>query len=222
MQNYKGHKGIPGVYQKNINHIPKHSKYIELFAGSAAIYSLMTVPASTVILNDINSEVCSNLAVRYPGATVTNENAIRILQENKTVLGKETFIFLDPPYLHSTRPTATELYKFEMNDLDHVQLLLSALQMKCNIMIIHPKCELYDSYLKDWHKVEVKIRYNRKTSIEYLYMNYTLGELQDYTYLGSDCWDRQRIKRKGERWVNKLLAMPELERQYIINRIKNL
>ena len=222
MQNYKGHKGIPGVYQKIINHIPKHSKYIELFAGSAAIYSLMTVPVRTVILNDINPEVYSNLTVRYPGTIVTNENAIRILQSNLNILAKETFIFLDPPYLHSTRPNGTNLYDFEMTDSDHVQLLTAALQMNCFIMIIHPKCELYDTYLKDWYKIEVKIRYNNKTSIECLYMNYKLDELQDYTYLGSDCWDRQRIKRKGERWVNKLLAMPELERQYIINKIKEL
>src|SRR5690606_9759875 len=119
-------------------------------------------------------------------------------------------------------PNSTSLYTYEMIDSDHVQLLTAALQMNCFIMIIHPKCELYDTYLKDWYKIEVKIRYNNKTSIECLYMNYKLDELQDYTYLGSDCWDRQRIKRKGERWVNKLLAMPELERQYIINKIKEL
>lgn len=109
-----------------------------------------------------------------------------------------------------------------MSDDDHVRLLLAVLQMNCNIMIIHPKCELYDTYLKDWYKVEVKIRYNRKTSIECLYMNYKPDELQDYSYLGTDCWDRQRIKRKGERWVNKLMNLPDLERNYIIEKIKDL
>src|SRR5690554_3358981 len=107
MPNYKGHKRIQGVYHKIINHIPKHSQYVELFAGSASIYSLLSVPAGTVILNDINPEVQSELILRYPGATITNNCAIRILQTNQSVLAKETFIFLDPPYIHSTRPNST-------------------------------------------------------------------------------------------------------------------
>ena len=222
MQNYKGHKKIQGVYQKIINHIPKHTQYLELFAGSASIYSLLSVPAGTVILNDKNPNTCRKLQSLFSGVTITNDCAVRILQLKKTVWTKETFIFLDPPYLHSTRPNSTELYEFEMTEREHIQLLHSVLQMNCNIMIIHPKCELYDTYLKDWYKVEVKIRYNRKTSIECLYMNYLPDELQDYSYLGSDCWDRQRIKRKGERWVNKLMNLPELEKQYIINKIKSL
>lgn len=222
MKNYRGHKRIDGVYQKIINHIPKHTYYMELFAGSAAIYSLLTVPAVPVILNDINPEVQSKLALRYPQAKVTNECAISILQSNQTVLAKDAFIFLDPPYKHSTRPNSVDIYNFEMSDSDHVQLLTAALQMTCNVMIIHPKCELYDTYLKDWYKVEVKIRYNRKTSIECLYMNYKIQELQDDSYLGTDCWDRQRIKRKAERWVNRLNSLPELERNYILNRIKEI
>lgn len=222
LENYTGNKKIPGVYQKIINHIPKHAVYMELFAGSAAIYSLLTVVAGTVILNDINPEVQQLLTKKFPGVTVTNDCTVRILQTNEAVHSKDTFIFLDPPYLHSTRPNRTELYEFEMTDDEHIQLLATVLQLNCNVMIIHPKCELYDTYLKDWNKVEVKIRYNQKLSIEYLYMNYKPTELQDYQFLGSDCWDRQRIKRKGERWVKKLLALPELEKQYIINKIKSL
>lgn len=88
-------------------------------------------------------------------------------------------------------------------------------------MIIHPKCELYDNGLKDWRKVEVKIRYNNKTSIECLYMNYKEpGILQEDGYLGKDCWDRQRIKRKATRFLNKLIQLPELERNLILNKIK--
>lgn len=132
-------------------------------------------------------------------------------------------IFLDPPYLHGTRSGNTNLYEFEMTDNDHVKLLSAVASMEQKIMIIHPKCELYDRMLADWRKVEIKIRYNRKTSIEYLYMNFAkTADLHNDDYLGSDCWDRQRIKRKSERLIAKFQKLPVLERNYLIKRINEI
>ncbi len=37
--------------------------------------------------------------------------------------------------------------------------------------------------------------------------------LHDYRYLGEDFRERERIKRKKQRWVNRLQTMPVLERQ---------
>lgn len=88
-------------------------------------------------------------------------------------------------------------------------------------MIIHPSCEMYNQMLCEWRKVEIKVRYNGKTSIENLYMNYPQPELlQTYRYVGSDCWERQRIKRKGDRMIRKLQALPEIEKNYLLNRIQ--
>lgn len=222
LENYTGHKAIKGVYQKIINEIPKHQRYVELCAGSAKIFSLMTVPAETVILNDLDAEVQQQLKQKYPSTTVTNVCGRSMLEQNLTVWYHETFIFIDPPYLHSTR-TNIDLYKHEMTDDDHKQLLSAVLKMNCNVMLIHPKCDLYDTMLKDWRKVEIKIRYHRKTSIECLYMNYAaVQELQTDEYLGKDCWDRQRIKRKGDRIVAKLKKLPVLERNYVLNRLNEL
>lgn len=138
-----------------------------------------------------------------------------------TTADTDTFVFMDPPYHHSTRPNNIKLYDYEMDNNDHVQLLQSLLQLKCNCMIIHPKCNLYDGYLREWRILQLKIRYHNKTSIENLYMNYNSGPLQIDKYLGIDCWDRQRIKRKSERLISKLSVLPEQERQYLINRIIN-
>ena len=115
------------------------------------------------------------------------------------------------------------IYNFEMTLNEHIELITSLLQLKCFVMVIHPKCALYDEMFKDWRKIEIKIRYNRKTSIECLYMNYSDEiDLQCYDKLGSNCWDRQRIKRKGDRFVNKLLNLPMQERNYILDRIKEM
>ena len=222
LEKYTGHKAIKGVYQKIINEIPKHQRYVELCAGSAKICSLLTVLAKDVILNDLDSAVQLFLKEKYRSATVTNECGISMLKKKTAVWYRETFIFIDPPYLHSTR-TNKNLYNFEMTDVDHKQLLSAVLKMKCNIMIIHPKCELYDTMLHSWRKIEVKIRYNRKTSIECLYMNYEeVSELQSDSFLGKDCWDRQRIKRKGDRLLAKLMGLPVLERNYVLNRLKEI
>jgi len=55
---------------------------------------------------------------------------------------------------------------------------------------------------------------------EYIWYNYPTPEkLHDYSFLGNDFTDRQRIKRKIARWSNKLKNLPALERNAIIDSI---
>ncbi len=222
---YPGQKKIPGVYQKIINQIPAHTVYYELFAGSAQIAKLLSVgsKAAEIHLNDIDPEVNQLLSV-IPGASITNLDALDIIKSETIVAaGKDTFIFMDPPYLHSTRPNSTALYKHELSLRHHIKLLSSVRHLKCNVMIIHPKSYLYDTLLSQFRSVQIKIRYHSKTSIECLYMNYPeVQSLHNSQFIGDNCWDRQRIKRKGDRLVNKLLALPPAERNYIIDRIQNI
>jgi len=222
LEKYTGNKGAGGLYQKIINQIPAHTRYRELFAGSGAVYANMTVPAEDIILNDLDSAVQQLLQKCFPEITVTNDCTISFLKSNVALLAKETFIFLDPPYLHSTRSNP-KLYKFEMTDNQHIEFLECCIAMKCNILIIHPKCELYDTMLSGWRKVDVTVRYHQKTQIERMYMNYDeVDQLQSYSFLGDNCWERQRIKRKGDRLLKKLQALPVLEKKYILERLKEI
>ncbi len=221
LQKYPGQKEIPGVFHKIINEIPKHTNYYELFAGSGAIAKLLMKKATANYhLNDIDFNVTRELSKTYPNAAVTNLDIQQVLKTLAGILDKNCFIFLDPPYKHETRPGNQELYQHEMTDDQHIQLLLAVLQQKSKIMIIHPKCELYDTVLKGWRTVPVKIRYHTKTSLELLYMNYPEpDELQTDFYLGKDCWDRQRLKRKADGWVKKIQNLPVLERKMLMNRL---
>lgn len=221
MKKYTGHKGQEGVYQAIINEIPRFDRFYEVFAGSAAISSFLTVPAGAIFLNDISPTVCGNLQKAFSGSTVTNSCAIDLINSVPAVTDRIDVYFLDPPYLLSTKGNRN-LYEFEMTDDEHLQLLLTVLaKVEKKFIIIHPKCEMYDTYLKDWRKKEIKIRYSQKTSIECIYMNFPEPEeLHTYKYLGNGCHDRQRIKRKGDRWVKKLQALPVLERNYILERLK--
>lgn len=223
MKLYPGQKKIYGLYHKIINQIPGHTVYYELFAGSAQISLLLHPTSGTVriVLNDIDRSVTDKYNFTT-GAEILNKSAIDIMKTNLSTAGTDTFIFMDPPYLHSTRPNNTKLYKYEMSDSDHVQFLASVLQLKCNCMIIHPKCDLYDKYLSNWRTIQIKVRYHNKTSVECIYMNYEVPRiLQTDMFLGDDCWDRQRIKRKSDRLINKISKLPELEKNYILERLKN-
>ncbi len=54
-------------------------------------------------------------------------------------------------------------------------------------------------------------------------MNYPQPEeLHDYRYLGEDFVDRQRIHRKIQRHVDKLLGLPVLERNAILAALRSL
>lgn len=217
--NYPGQKNIPGVIHKIVNEIPKHSYYYELFAGSAAIAKALPSAGTVKHLNDLNKTVLDQITIP-PGHTVikTSVRALDIIH-NLTTATTDTFLFLDPPYLHHTRYN-NSLYKFEMSETDHIQLLSAVKLLHCNCMIIHPDCKLYNDALQSWSTVQLKIRYHKKTSIEKLYMNYSVPTaLQTYKFIGTDCWDRQRIKRKAQRFLKKGLHIPFPEATYITDII---
>lgn len=60
------------------------------------------------------------------------------------------FMYIDPPYLLSTR--TGKQYKHEMTDLDHEELLKLLLQSKAKIMIFGYESDLYNEYLSGWEK----------------------------------------------------------------------
>ena len=219
---YPGRKDIPGVYHKIINEIPKHDVYCELFAGSAGLFSKITTPPGVIILNDLFDQVCSFLTTRYPGAIVTNDCMIRRLKEIESNYTQEVFIFLDPPYLHDTRPCSVNLYEKEIDYQYHVVMLDTILKSKLKIAIIHPICSLYDSKLALWRSVDISIRYNKKTSYERLYMNYDKPVLlQDCNFVGASNIRRQQLRRIAKRWIVRIENMQDDEKQYILNKLKN-
>lgn len=216
--NYTGHKNIPGVIHKIINEIPKHEHYYELFAGSGTVGQQLPFSKSKHY-NDLNTQVLQTIG-EPSGNTVikTSVGAMELIQ-SLTKASTDTFIFLDPPYLHSCRHS-NKLYKFEITENDHIQLLNALQSLKCNCMIIHPTCQLYEQLLQSWRSLQLKIRYHKKTSIEKLYMNYQKPEiLQSYKYIGKDCWQRQAFKRKAQRFINKGLPINFPEATYLNHMI---
>lgn len=223
---YPGNKNIPGLIQKIVNQIPVCINFYELFAGSASLSRFLSVLPGVELyyfINDIDPLVTKYFS--YPsGSIITNFNALHYIESAYlTNVSEYAFLFLDPPYLASTRNSQKQLYSTYLTNLDHVRLLnlITTLDIKC--MIIHPSCDLYNKALKDWRTVNISVRYHNKTSKEKLYMNYPEPHtLLTYACYGNNCWDRQRLKRKADRLLKKLSSLPTSEMNYILNKLETL
>lgn len=65
----------------------------------------------------------------------------------------DALIYMDPPYLASTRSSG-KLYRHEMSDADHGELLELARRSAAMIVVSGYPSDLYDRLLHDWLRVE--------------------------------------------------------------------
>ena len=229
LESYFGGKGGAGVYQTIINHIPPHDIYFEPFLGHGAIICAKK-PAP---LYNIGCELDTQIVDLWRLAKINKKhnfmvhlkNGIDFLEEAcsniiYTDLGRNVFVYADPPYLHETRKSMRKRYAHEMSREDHIRLLTILVKLPFNVAISCYDNSLYTQYLKGWQKVTFRATTRRGTAIECLYMNYPAPvTLHDYHFLGSDYRDRERIRKKIERHVDGLKRLPVHERNAIIEAI---
>lgn len=79
---------------------------------------------------------------RLRSVVVYNRPALDLIQE---LDDENTFFFLDPPYLHETR-TAKKVYKHEMSNSDHRDLLRALASLKGKFMLCGYDSELYAQF----------------------------------------------------------------------------
>ena len=77
---------------------------------------------------------------------------------------------------------------------------------------------MYAEKLQRWRSIHYEaMTRGGFTATEWLWMNFREPpELHEYTYLGEDFRERERIKRMTKRWVDRLQAMPLLQRQALL------
>lgn len=99
---------------------------------------------------------------------IENQNALKLIERYNSPY---VFMYLDPPYVMSTR--SKRLYKHEMDREDHIKLIRKIRQSKAKIMISGYDNELYSKYLSKWNKKTIKQTTEfHKTKIETIWMNY--------------------------------------------------
>lgn len=91
------------------------------------------------------------VAERLRMVQIENRPAIEVI---KRFNSKNVFMYLDPPYVWSTR--SGKQYKHEMTDAGHEELLTTILQSEAKIIISGYENDMYNDYLKDWDKMTFK------------------------------------------------------------------
>ena len=243
---YFGGKGGDGVYQAIINQIPPHDVKIIPFLGNCAV-SRFILPADLNIYIEKDKQVTERWSKAQPERVVLitgdclkalkglvfgidkfdpwkfSSNLNNLLgslgTRHKTTPGDDFFIYLDPPYLPETRQSDHK-YKHELTRKQHEDLLSLILKVPCMVAISCYDNDLYREKLKGWRKIQFTGRTRGRTVTVTLYMNYPEPvELHDYSFLGSDYRERERIKRKLKRHKESLLALPALERAALLREL---
>jgi site-specific DNA-adenine methylase len=220
---YQGGKNGAGVYQTIINRIPVHHRYIEPFAGSAAVYRRKSPAASSVLVERDPGQAQKLAMLASSNTEVFFGCAFDWLASHLSTMGAADFVYLDPPYLHETRKDVN-LYRHELTDKHHEHLVLSLLPAMSDRgvrwMLSGYASKLYDdaAMLQGWHRHEFTAMTRRGPATEVIWMNYdpSAAVIAESTYAGSDFRERGRIKRKAERWANKFNAMPIFEQRAIL------
>lgn len=120
-----------------------------------------------------------NVAERLRMVQIENRPALEVI---KRFDHPKVFQYWDPPYLLNIRNG--KQYKYEMSDTEHEKMLLLALASKAKIMISGYESEMYNDYLKGWHKTYFKSCAEQGSPrTEVLWMNYQIGQmnLSDFT-----------------------------------------
>lgn len=132
-------------------------------------------------------------------------------------------VYCDPPYLLSTRGHR-RIYRYELKDSQHRKLLSTIVRLPCMVMISGYWSEMYATALKDWSSISFEsMTRGGRPATEWLWYNFPEPvALHDYRYLGKNFRERERIKRKKLRWVNRLERMPLLEKRALLSAIASI
>ena len=214
MTGYFGSKTASGLYQNIIALMPPHDTYIETHLGGGAVMRYKP-PARHNIAIDIDPEPLALFNCGYQVQKV-NACAHRYLR-SYDYTGLE-LIYCDPPYLLETR-TSKRRYRHEYSRQDHVDLLELLKTLPCRIILSGYPSALYDGLLEDWNCVALQAMTWGGPRTEKLWYNYAIDHAHWASYAGKNFTDRQRIKRKAERWAKNYQRLPAAERLALLAAI---
>lgn len=216
---YIGGKGQ--TFQKLINLIPPHDVYIETHLGGGSVIRNKE-PAKRNIGIEIDPKVIELWSGEEKrGLEIIQTDAASYLR-NYQFRGNE-MVYCDPPYLRETRRRKRKFYRFEYTVGQHVELLELIKTLPCMVMISGYESDLYKEILKGWHIYTFQSKTCAGVATEWLWMNYPQPvQLHDYRFLGDNFRQRERLKKKKERWISRLESMPVLERQALLFAIQSV
>jgi len=216
-KNFPGGKG--GVFQNLINLMPPHEVYIESHLGNGAVMRRKRSANHNVGIEIDPNVICMWNKEKQINFDLVHGDAITFLKGYE-FSGKE-LVYCDPPYLRVTRKKYNALYKYEYTEEQHRELLNVIKTLKCKVIISGYKSSLYSEELQNWHSHSFQAATHSGLAIEYVWMNYPPPvELHDYSFLGKNFRERERISMKKKRWINRLNKMSSRDREVLLNALK--
>lgn len=200
--------------------MPPHQVYIELFLGSGAVLRNKRAADSSIGL-DLDDRVISSWSGwNAPSTTIQHRDAFEFLRTHE--FRDDHLLYVDPPYLPRTRHRA-KVYRHDMSEADHVRLLNTLGPLPCAVMISGYPSDLYDRMLSGWRRTEFQAGSQAGVRREVVWHNFEPpAVLHDYGHLGDTFRERERLKRKVDRWRRRLEAMPDGERQALLSALGDL
>ena len=219
LENYPGGKSGSGTFQAIINQIRPHENLIVPFLGNCGI--VRNIAQGNIIYGvDMSSYVISCWkAAEHNNIEIIKGCGIKF---TKDIFFNNSVIYCDPPYPMSSRSSKRKLYEFEMSDQQHVELLNNLKKQTCDVLISTYRNEIYREMLKDWRLVTFPSMTRNGLKTEYLYCNFPEPkELHDYSYIGKDFREREKISRKLNRRIRSFKNLPKIEQNAFLSKIKN-
>lgn len=96
-------------------------------------------------------DIIHQVAERLKQVQIANTDAVDLI---KRFNHENVFMYLDPPYVISSRTSKRPQYQHEMTEEDHVRLLETITKSKAKVMISGYQTDLYDDMLKGWNRYE--------------------------------------------------------------------
>ena len=213
---YLGSKAASGAYQAIIASMPPHDTYIETHLGSGAVMKRKPLAARTIGI-DLD-ETAISAFVGTAGVELHQGDAVAFLRKFDCQAAGRVLIYADPPYLHSTRTSRTR-YRCEYSEADHVELLHELEKQSlagAAVMLSGYPSDLYDGLLSNWRTMEFQVMTRGGPRTEKLWMNFDANATHWASYAGANFTDRQRIKRKAQRWADSYRELPVAERLAVL------
>lgn len=131
-------------------------------------------------------------------------------------------VYCDPPYVPETLKSRCR-YRHNLTSEQHAELLDICLNLPCKVMISGYWSKLYSDLLARWNSIQFEVMTRRGLATEWLWFNFTPPVvLHDYRYVGLNYRERDNLRRKKLRWVNRLKRMPALEKQCLLEAIASI
>jgi len=211
MSSYFGSKATSGLCQPIIAMMPPHDTYIETHLGGGAIMKKKP-PALNNIGIDIDPRPLFNFNCGYPVDLING--CAHYFLAHYDYQGTE-LIYCDPPYLLHTR-TSRRKYRFDYKEQDHIELLELLKTLPCQIILSGYRSSLYDDLLWEWNTTEIQVMNQGGVRTEKLWFNFAIDRVHWARFAGKNFTDRQRIKRKAQRWGKNYKALPQAERLAVL------